>query len=69
MVKTMYDKKEDVLNVQLKESGYWKSVELPNGIIVDVARDGTIMAIEILNASRVFSGDLKKVIETAVASN
>ena len=69
MVKTMYDKKEDVLNVQLKESGYWKSVELPNGIVVDVARDGTIMAIEILNASRVFSGDLKKVIETAVASN
>ncbi len=63
-METWYDRDEDVLNIQLKE-GYWKSIELPNGIIIDVAKDGTITAIEILRASKVFSGDVKKVIETA----
>ena len=49
----------------MKEDGYWKSVELPNGIVIDVAKDGSIMSIEILRASKVFSGDVKKVIEFA----
>jgi len=60
-----YDKEEDILNVQLQEKGYWKSVELPNGIIIDITKEGKIMAIEILRASKVFSGDAKRVIETA----
>ncbi|MAG16184.1 hypothetical protein CMO88_03935 [Candidatus Woesearchaeota archaeon] len=89
MVETFYDKNEDVLNIQLKDSDYWKSVELPNGIVVDmsklckssdhdqkplvvfdIAKDGEIAAIEIIKASKIFVGDLKKVIETAaVAAN
>ena len=60
-----YDKEEDILNVQLESKEYWKSIELPNGIIIDVAKDGSITGIEILRASKVFSGDVKKVIETA----
>jgi uncharacterized protein YuzE len=64
-MKSWYDKQEDILNIQLKDEGYWKSVELPNGIIIDVAKDGSIMSIEILRASKVFSGDVKKVIELA----
>ena len=64
-MESRYDKEEDILNVQLQEKGYWKSVELPNGIIIDVTKDGKIMAIEILRASKVFSGDVKRVIETA----
>jgi uncharacterized protein YuzE len=60
-----YDKEEDVLNIQLKEKDYWKSIELPNGIVIDIAKDGSIISIEILRASQVFSGDVKKVIETA----
>ncbi len=68
MVETFYDKDEDILNVQLKESGYWKSVELPNGVIVDVAEDGEIVAIEIIKASKIFTGDLKRVIESATVS-
>jgi len=68
MVETFYDKNEDVLNIQLKASDYWKSVELPNGIVVDVAKDGTIMAIEIIKASEIFVGDLKRVIETAAVA-
>ncbi len=60
-----YDREEDILNIQLKDKEYWKSIELPNGIIIDVAKDGSIIAIEILKASKVFSGDMKKVIETS----
>lgn len=68
MERTWYDKEEDILNIQLKEKGYWKSVELPNGIVIDVAKDGSIIGIEILKASKVFSGDVKKVIELAERS-
>ncbi len=60
-----YDKEEDILNVQLKEGEYWKSIELSNGIVFDVSKDGAILSVEILRASKVFSGDVKKVIETA----
>lgn len=64
-MKSWYDKEEDVFNIQLKDKGYWKSIELPNGIVIDVSKDGSIMGIEILRASKVFSGDVKKVIEVA----
>ena len=67
-METWYDKKEDILNIQIKE-GYWKSIELPNGVVIDVAKDGTISAIEILKASKVFSGDVRKVIEVAKTVN
>ena len=64
-MKSSYDKEEDILNVQLQEKGYWKSVELPNGIVIDITKEGNIMGIEILRASKIFSGDVKKVIEVA----
>jgi len=60
-----YDKEEDILNIQLDKKEYWKSIELPNGVVIDVSKDGAIISIEILRASKVFSGDVKKVIETA----
>ena len=61
----IYSKEEDVMNIQLFNKPYWKSIELPNGIVIDVSKDGLIIAIEILHASKVFSGDVKRVIETA----
>lgn len=61
----IYSKEEDVMNVQVSNKPYWKSIELPNGIVIDVSKDGAITAIEILHASKVFSGDVKRVIETA----
>jgi len=64
-MKSWYDKQEDILNIQMKDEGYWKSVELQNGVVIDIAKDGSIMGIEILRASKVFSGDVKKVIEYA----
>lgn len=63
-METWYDKEEDILNIQLKNKPYWKSVEI-SGVIVDVAKDGSIISVEILNASKVFSGEVKKVIEVA----
>ena len=60
-----YDDEEDVLSIQLSNEAYWKSVELPNGVVFDVVKDGNITAIEILRASKVFSGDVKRVIELA----
>lgn len=64
-MKSWYDKEEDIFNIQLKDKEYWKSIELPNGVIIDVAKDGAIVSIEILRASKVFTGDTKKVIEEA----
>lgn len=64
-MKSLYDKEEDILNVQLQEKGYWKSVELPNGIVIDISKEGNIIGIEILRASKIFSGDVRKVIEVA----
>ena len=60
-----YDEEADVLNVEINGKDYWKSVELPNGFIVDIAEDGSMTSIEILNASRIFYGDTQKVIDKA----
>ena len=60
-----YDKEEDVLSIQLSNEAYWKSIELPNGIVFDVSKNGKITSIEVFKASKVFSGDVKKVIEIA----
>ena len=58
-----YDQEEDIFNIQLKQTGYWKSIELPNGVVIDVAKDGSIVGIEIQRASQVFSGDVRNVIQ------
>ena len=60
-----YDKIEDVMNVQIFKGDYWKSVELPNGIVIDITKDGKIMSLEISNAKKVFSGETRKVLQTA----
>ncbi|MBU2503735.1 MAG: DUF2283 domain-containing protein [Nanoarchaeota archaeon] len=65
MKEITYDKEADVLNIDLENKKYWKSIELPNGMVVDIAEDGSIISIEILWASKFFSGDAKRVIETA----
>jgi len=65
MEKTWYDKEEDILNIELNKKAYWKTVELPNGINIDVSKEGIITGIEIMRASKIFSGDVKKVIEQA----
>jgi uncharacterized protein YuzE len=58
-----YNQEEDVMNLELSTGEYWKSIELPSGIIIDLDKKGKIKAIEILRASKIFSGDAKKAIE------
>lgn len=65
MEETWYDKEEDVLNIEIKKGTYWKSIELPNGVVIDLSKDGSILGVEILKASKIFSGDVRKVIEHA----
>jgi uncharacterized protein YuzE len=60
-----YDKEEDILNIELTSGDYWKSIELPNGVVIDIDKKGKIKGFEILNASKIFSGDMKKVIDLA----
>lgn len=67
MKEMWYDEEVDILNIELEDKEYWKSIELPNGIVIDIAEDGSITGIEILRASRIFSGINKKVIEAAKA--
>ena len=62
-----YYKEEDIIGIQLFSGEYWKSIELPGGIVIDVSKEGKIMAIEIPNAKKIFSGETKKVLETAMA--
>ncbi len=64
-MESWYDKAEDILNIQISNDEYWKSIELPNGIVIDIGKNGHIIGIEILRASKVFSGDVRKVIKTA----
>ncbi len=62
---TWYDKDEDVLNIQISPKKYWKSIESPEGIVIDIAKDGTVISFEIPCASRLFSGEDRKVLEAA----
>lgn len=60
-----YDSDEDILGIRIQDKEYWKSIELPSGIVIDISKDGEVIGIEIHKASRIFLGDVKKVIETA----
>ncbi len=62
-----YDKDEDIISIQLFEGDYWKSIELPNGIVIDISIDGKIIGLEIFNAKKIFAGETKKVLQMATA--
>ncbi len=63
-MESWYDTEDDILNIELREGKYWKSIELGNDVVIDIAKDGTILGIEILTASKVFS-KAKEVIHAA----
>ncbi len=64
-MKSWYDDEEDILNIQLKEGTYWKSIELSDGIVLDISKEGSILSLEFLKASKIFKGDVKNVLENA----
>ena len=68
MKKTWYDSEEDILSIEINKGKYWKTIELESGINIDVSKEGNITGIEIARASRIFSGDVRKVIDLALNS-
>ncbi|MEW6295093.1 MAG: DUF2283 domain-containing protein [Candidatus Diapherotrites archaeon] len=66
---TWYDKEEDVIGIQLSNEPYWKSIELPNCIVIDISKNGKIIGLEIANAKKVFSGESRKVLTAVEKAN
>ncbi len=52
-----YDEKTDSLCVRLKETPYYESDEVRQGILLDYDEKGNLIAIEILDASEYLSTD------------
>ena len=61
-----YDQEEDIVGINFAKGEYWKSVELSNGVVLDISKDGTVLGLEIANAKNVFSGASKKVLQKAM---
>ena len=51
-MKVKYDKEADVLYISLSDQAIKESDEDKPGVILDYAADGSIVSIEILNASK-----------------
>lgn len=51
-MKIRYDEKSDAVYIKFKESKYFESDEVKDGVILDYDRKGKIIGIEILDASR-----------------
>lgn len=47
-----YVKDIDVLNIELGEGKFNYSEELAEGIVIDISREGEILSIEVLDASK-----------------
>ena len=63
-MESWYDTEEDILGIHLKDGIYWKSVELDNGVVIDINKEGNILGMEIIMASKVFA-NAKEVINAA----
>lgn len=50
-----YDKLEDALYIRFDKSPYLESEELQDGLIMDYNKNGKIIGLEVLGASKKFS--------------
>jgi uncharacterized protein YuzE len=62
MSELWYDAEEDVLGIQIGRKRYWKSIEVAPNVIIDLAKDGEIIAVEILKAKESFKQDVPMII-------
>lgn len=67
--KIRYDKEFDILAASFTNEKSWKSIELPNGIILDISKNGKITGLEIWKASKLLKGKLNDLIPSANKSN
>jgi len=65
MSELWYDVEEDVLGIQFNKKKYWKSVEVASNVVVDLAKSGEIIGIEILKAKESFKKDVPVIIANA----
>jgi len=65
MSELWYDAEEDVLGIQFNKKKYWKSVEVASNVVVDLAKGGEIIGIEILKAKESFKKDVPVIISNA----
>lgn len=59
-MKLHYDKKIDALYIRLNSQRYAESDEIQDGVIFDYDKQGKIIGIEILEASRKFPKDFSR---------
>jgi uncharacterized protein YuzE len=50
-----YDEEVDALYIRLKESPYYESEEIKEGVILDYDEQGNLIGIEILDAAKYLS--------------
>jgi uncharacterized protein YuzE len=60
-----YDAEEDILGIQFSRKKYWKSVEVAPNVVVDLAKSGDIIGIEIMRAKESFKKDVPVIISRA----
>ncbi len=51
-MKITYDPETDIMDIKFSQGKYDVSEEIKEGIIIDLTKDGKIISIEILDASR-----------------
>lgn len=65
---TWYDKEFDILGAHFSKEKSWKSLELPNGVVLDLSKSGKIVGLEIFKASRFFKKeDLENILSLVEA--
>jgi len=52
-----YDERADALYIRLKETTYYESDQIKEGILLDYDDKGNLVGIEILDASEYLSGE------------
>ena len=52
-----YDEKADALYIRLKETTYYESEEIREGVLLDYDDKGNLIGLEILDASEYLSAD------------
>ncbi len=52
-----YDEEVDALYIRLKETPYYESDEIKEGLILDFDKEGNLLGVEILDASEYLSAE------------
>ena len=65
MVQVEYDKEADAMNIRIRKGKYDISEELADNVIIDLDKNGRILGIEVLAASKNLGSELvTKIVNT-----